>query len=261
MDFDFQSKAVSELQKLAYANHHSILISGIRGSGKTYLAQKFAQLKGIDNFHCINPKVADLKDTVQSSFKLQENQVICIENLDDGKPAASQVILKYLEEPLPTVYIVVTCVNASKLPDTILSRAIEVKVGIPHVNELAQYARNFNAQKFTSYKDYVAFSTCKSFSDIRQVLNLSLDQVKYYEKFRNIRELFKQPVDSILWCLGHYEDNSKLDSRLALRCVLSCSENFPGIQKIALDSLLALEDGKLSETAILGKFVLDGKYS
>lgn len=261
MDFEFQSKAISELQRLADTNHHSILISGIRGSGKTYLAQKFAQFKNIDTFHCINSKVADLKDAIQSSFKLQENQVICIENLDDGKSAASQVILKYLEEPLPNVYIIVTCVNSSKLPDTIISRAIEVKVGVPHVNELAQYARNLNAQKYNAYKDYIAFLTCRSFSDIRQVLNLSLDQIKYYEKFGNIKEVFKQSVDSISWCLGHYEDNSKSDSRLALRCILYSTYKDSLIQKITLDSLLALEDGKLSETAILGKFVLDGKYS
>ena len=256
MEFDFQSQAISQIKVLADNDVHSILISGIRGCGKTYVAQKFAEFKGINTFHSINAKVADLKDAIQSSFRLQENQVICIENLDDGKSAASQVILKYLEEPLPNVYVIVTCVNSSKLPDTILSRAIEVQIGIPHMNELSQYARNLNAQRFNTYREYSVFSTCKSLSDVRQILNLSLDQIKYYEQFQDIKSLFKQSVDAILWNLGHYADNSKADSKLALRCIMRSDSIFRGL---ALNSLLELEENKLSETAILGKFVLNSK--
>ena len=260
MDLKFQESAISQIQSLAEKDVHSILISGLRGTGKTHIAKLFASYKGINTFHTVKPKVADLKDMIDSSYRLQDKQVICIENLDDGKSAAAQVILKYLEEPLPNVYVIVTCVNSSKLPDTIISRSISVQLSTPRVNELQQYARSLNAQRYTAYKDYTVFSTCKSLSDVKTILSLTLDQVKYYDSFENIKPLFKQSSDTILWTLGHYYDNSKSNCILALRCIRKSSDDIK-IRQLALDSLLALEDGKLSETAILGKFVLNVKVS
>ena len=260
MDLGFQESAISQIKSLAEKDSHSILISGLRGTGKTYVAKMFATYKGINTFHSVKPKVADLKDAIDSSYRLQDRQVICIENLDDGKNAAAQVILKYLEEPLPNVYVIVTCVNPSKLPDTIISRSISVQLSIPRVNELQQYARSLNAQRYTAYKDYAIFSTCKSLSDVKTILGLSLEQVKYYDGFEDTNALFKQSSDTILWTLGHYDDNSKSNCVLALRCIRkNCSNH--RIRQLALNSLLALEDGKLSETAILGKFVLNAKTS
>ena len=258
MELDFQKDALFQIKSLAEKDSHSILISGMRGNGKTYLAKKFAEYKGISTFNSVNPRVAELKDLIDSSYRLQEDQVICIENLDSGKSAASQVILKYLEEPLPNVYVVVTCVNPSKLPDTILSRSISVQLAIPKINELQQYARNLNAQRYTAYKDYAIFSVCKSLSDVRIVLNLSLEQIKYYDKFSNINEIFKQPSDSISWMLVHYDDNSKSNVSLVLRCIMKNSNDIR-ISSLALDSLLALEEGKISESAIIGRFVLNTK--
>lgn len=258
MELEYQKPSLEYIKVLADKDIHSILISGLQGNGKTYLAKKYAKYLGIETFHSIQPKTNDLKATIESSFKLQDRQVICIENLDTGKDAASQVILKYLEEPLSNVYVIITCINTAKLPDTILSRVISVNLSIPRVNELAQYARAINPQKYAAYRDYLVFTCSKSLSDVRQILNMSTSQIKYYENFRDFDKLLKLPTDQILWTLGHYDDNSKSDTRLVLRCLLKCidySEQF----RCILSSLIALEDKRISETAILGKLVLNLK--
>lgn len=259
MELEYQDSALNQLRILADKDVHSILISGLRGSGKTYCSKQFAISKNISTFHVIKPTVAELKATIDSSYRLQDLQVICIENLDDGSTAASQVVLKYLEEPLSNVYIIVTCVNTAKVPDTILSRSISVELEHPRVNELAQYARSLNAQRYNAYKDYLVYKTAKTLSDIKQILNLTLDQIKYYEQFCNVQEFTKLSVNDMMWMLGHYSDNSKADLKLSLRCVLKSLDG-SSKSKFILNSLLAVESSRLSETAILGRLALDLKY-
>jgi DNA polymerase III gamma/tau subunit len=259
MELEYQQSALNQLKLLSDKDAHSILISGLRGSGKTYCAKQFSRYKNIDTFHSISPKVADLKTAIDSSYQLQDLQVICIENLDDGSNAAAQVILKYLEEPLSNVYVIVTCVNTAKIPDTILSRSISVELEHPRMNELAQYARSINAQKYTAYRDYAVYKTAKTLSDIKQILNLSLDQIKYYEQFSDSKAILSLPSNDIMWMLGHYNDSSKADLKLSLRCLLQALAGTKQAQFV-LNSLLAVESNRLSETAVLGSLVLDLKY-
>ena len=259
MDLNYQAPLLSQLKLIANKDVHSILISGLRGSGKTYCAKWFAVSKGIDTFHSVKPKVADLKAMITSSYQLQDNQVICIENLDDGTDGAAQVILKYLEEPLPNVYIFVTCTNCASIPDTILSRVISLELPHPRINDLAQYARAINAQRYNAYKEYAAYKTCKTLSDVRQVLNMSLDQIKYYDNFYYNCDITELSISEAMWNINHYPDNSKCDIKISLRCLFDFYRNTKNA-KYVLNSLLSLENSRISETAILGKLMLDLNY-
>ena len=252
MHLPFQDSCIEYLETLAESDKHSILISGIGGSGKTWMAKHFAEYKNISTFHIVQPKVLDLKELIDSSYKLQDDQVICIENLDKGKDAAAQVILKYLEEPLPNVYIIVTCSNILNIPTTIRSRSIEVTVPNPSFSDICAYGSYINKSKFDVVKSYSVIKICKSLSDVRYFLDLPLDKLKYFEKFEN--EFKSQSIDSFMWNIGHFEDNSKIDLKVSLKCLYNCT----WVNKNqVLNSLLALETGRISETAILGKLALE----
>ena len=254
MELKYQQSAISYLKKLADADCHSILVSGISGSGKTYLATYFAKYKKIPTFHAIQPKVADLKELIDDSYRLDDDQVICIENLDKGKDAAAQVILKYLEEPLPNVYILVTCSNVSNIPATIRSRSIHVPLENPSKEDLTDYAMFVNRSKWELIQGKVISSVCKSLSEINFVLNLSLDEINYYESFSDDK-FWGSSVDQIMWNIGHYDNNSKTDVNLSLRCLHKYAIAW-GIKNCILEALVDLEFGRLSETAVLGRLAL-----
>lgn len=260
MELKYQDNAIEELKRLADSDAHSILVEGRRGSGKTHLAQEFADMKGIDTFNAVNPKVVELKETIESSLKLDDNQVVCIENLDLGVSGASQAILKYLEEPLPNIYIVVTCINLLRVPTTIRSRSMTVKLHNPSPADLASYAQQYDSLRYNTAKDYLVFQICKSISDVKEVMNFTVDQLQYYDSVAT-DSFWADSIDRIMWNLGHYPNNEKANLKFSLRCLMDRYKSDKDIYRAALDALLALESSRISETAVLGKLVLDLKIS
>ena len=127
MNFVSQNTPTLQLMDLANSRHHSILIEGPQGCGKTYLAKQYAAMLNVSDFEVVKCSVDTIRDAIDETCKIKNDVVICLENLDDGVLSASYTILKFLEEPLPNVYIVVTCRNLKKVPDTIISRSSRSK--------------------------------------------------------------------------------------------------------------------------------------
>lgn len=259
MKLQFQNNVLASLKTLADSDRHSILIEGLRGSGKTYCAKSFAEYKGIPTFHKVVPKVSEIKEILEQSMTLSEPHVLCIENLDSGSVGASQAILKYLEEPLSNVYIVVTCLNSSKLSSTIPSRCVCLQLTNPTKDDLYFYGKSLNSQKLEIIKNYKVFNTAKTLGDIEYLLNLSLDKIQYYSNFADT-EFWNLSVDQIMWNLGHYEDNSKSNLPLVLLTIFNSSPSM-FIKQACVKALRNLESSRYSETAVLGKFVIDIKCS
>lgn len=263
MEFQNQIEVLSKLKVLADSDIHSIILSGISGSGKTYLAKQFSRMKNIPTFNVISPKVDSLKDLIESSYKLSDNAVICIENLDTGSNSAAQVILKYLEEPLPNIFIVVTAINEDKLPSTILSRAVSVYLPPPTQLDLYEFGRFLNASKFESIcSNYqsVFESCCKSFKDVSTLLEYDSDKLLYYATIDT--KVLSESLSSSLWELEHYPDNTRSNLVYVFRCLyhLFLRKDFR-IADLALNSLLAIESNRLSNSAVVGKFVLNARLS
>lgn len=255
MELSNQIKLLKELKKLADNDVHSMLLQGIAGSGKTYMVNKFAQLKNITNINLVEPKVNSLKTCFEYLTQISENSIVCIENLDTGVNAASQTILKYLEEPLPHVYIVVTCLNEANLPSTIISRCVTTNLFPPSTEDLEEFSTHINQSRTAIVKDYAVFNCCKSLSDIKYVLSLTTDQLNYYEQFTQASWM-KNSIDSLTWNLGHFSDNSKTNLNIVFRIIFNYTVS-KKIKNSALSCLLDLELGRLSETAILSNFVIN----
>lgn len=256
MELAFQQDVLKTLSTVVGKDIHSLLISGIRGTGKTYLAKKYAEMLGVETFHIIESKVSEIRSAVEDSYKIQVPQVICIENLDEGTFSASYALLKYLEEPAPYVYIVVTCVNTLRLPSTILSRTFQICLNAPSMQDIEKYGRAINESKFEVIKHSLLFRSCKSLYDIEYVLNLTPDKIAYYEKFGTDTSIWKNSTDQIIWSLTHFEDNSKLDTKFVFNILLK-SYDTALIKEKSLEALLALESKKISEHATVSKFVLE----
>ena len=254
MTLEFQSNAIYELNLCAALDHRSIVIVGKRGTGKSHLAKYFANVVGADMCVSVQPKASEIRETVDSLIQMNTKRVLVVENLDDATFGTSQILLKLFEEPVPNLYIVITCVNPSMVPNTIHSRALRVFVKDPTQSDLDTYAKEKDERKQDVYKKYRAYKTCKTLSDIDELFGYNLDAIKHFETFKNTKFL-RKPIGTSIWSINHDDSNAKLSSKIALRVLLASIE--PGlVYKEVLDALTDLELGRISENAILTRMVL-----
>ena len=259
MKLTCQQEAYSALMNLAKSNSHSVLITGTRGCGKTWLSREYGKLLNVDDFVLVSPTVAAIREVGDACSVLTTPIVLCIENLDTGVNAASQVLLKFLEEPRNNVYIVVTVRNIDSVPATIRSRSKLVTVAVPRDTDKHIYA----AEKLSKvdYQKIAAspiFKACSGFSDIDEMAALSVDQLGY------LTDLVKctrsaDSISNLTWKLNHYPDNSPIDLNLALRCIHATTSSAV-VRQLCAERIADLELGRIAPHAIAARFLFDCKY-
>lgn len=258
MNFVSQNTPTLQLMDLANSRHHSILIEGPQGCGKTYLAKQYAAMLNVSDFEVVKCSVDTIRDAIDETCKIKNDVVICLENLDDGVLSASYTILKFLEEPLPNVYIVVTCRNLKKVPDTIISRSAVVSCGPPIDRDIEEFASNRNKQKFQSLSDSSIWKSVRSFKDAEYVLSMNDEQIKYFSQLDKMMS-FSDTVSNIIWKLGHYEDNTEIPVGLVMQYIIS-KTNSKTVKRAAIRCMSDISLGRLAQHACLARFVFEAKY-
>ena len=79
MQTNSQKEPLHELNRLSDAKRQSVIIEGPSGVGKTYLSQRYADMLKIDDFVSVNPKVADIREALDSSIGLSTLVMLEIE--------------------------------------------------------------------------------------------------------------------------------------------------------------------------------------
>lgn len=253
-----QTSAIAELQQLADRDVHSLVIEGPEGCGKTYLAKEFSRLKNISDFAIIAPKVSELKQALNAAIDLQTPIVLCVENLDTGVLAASYSLLKSLEEPLPTIYTVVTCRNVENIPDTIVSRCPVVTVSTPNSIDRDNYAMMRNPSAFTSICKSSLWVCARTFKDVDIILGFKQEQLQYFESLSQVLK-FKDTVSNLMWKLGHFDDSSEAPVLLVLRYLVEIAES-QHVKQAGMQCITELSKSRIAAHAILAKFIFECKY-
>lgn len=253
-----QKEPIEQLKTLAASNRQSIIIEGPSGSGKTYLSQQYANMLGIDDFSIIEPKVASIREALDACLNLDNKLILEIENLDTGVPAASYTLLKSLEEPLPNVYIIITCRNLQGVPDTIISRSAVVTVGPPTLRDIDAYGKEKDTLKFNNVASRLAWQCVRSFSDADAVLDMTIDEIQYYESLAEICK-FQDSVSNIIWKISHYNSGKECNLELAIRSIIELMKN-PFITTCGIDCIRDLTKSRIAQHAVLAKFVFNAKY-
>lgn len=253
-----QKIGIAELERLAKDDKHSIVIEGIEGSGKSYLAKQYASMLNIPDFQVVEPKVQNIKDAINACYLIENPVVICIENLDTGVLAASYALLKFLEEPASHVYIVVTCRNLQHVPDTIISRSAVVSVSPPIESDLVSYASEKDSAQYLYLQDKSIWKCAKTFKDVETLLELDSTKIEYFNTLSEL--LTKQgSVSNIVWSLQKYPDNSSTPIQLVIRYIMYIT-NSSTIWRAGHDCLKELSLGRISTHAVLAKFAFELKY-
>lgn len=259
MNFQCQVEAVSQLDILAKANRQSVLIEGPSGCGKSYLSRLYASFIGVDDYLNVPPKVADIREAVDKCIDLNTPAVLCIENLDCGLPAASYTILKFLEEPIPNVYVIVTCRQLSILPETIISRSSLVSVNHPINSDLVSYAQSTNMSGFNKiYPQKSIWACAKNFRDVDTLLSLTPDQLQYFAELSKLKDT-TDSISNIVWKLGHYNDNSESPVEIVIRYIMEIIPTVT-VRSCGIDCMNDLLSGTIAKHAVLSKFAFNLKY-
>lgn len=259
MKFVCQRESIETLAQLAASDRHSVLIEGMAGCGKTYLVKMFAEFLNIPDIIFVNPTVQLMKTNLDACLSCTNPIVLCIENLDQGVVAASHVLLKFLEEPTSNVYVIITCRNLYRIPDTIISRSTVVKVSHPVKQDLDLYAESLDSNKYAKLSTRSVYECIKSFNDIDLVFKLTDVQLNYIEDLKN-QLSFNDSVSNIAWKLSHYPDGSDLPISLVIQYIIAITTNNK-IRRYALNCIKDLNLNRLGSNAVLSKFIFDCKYA
>lgn len=258
MNFVSQKTPTLQLMDLSNSRHHSILIEGPQGCGKTYLAKQYATMLNVSDFEVVRCSVDTIRDAIDETFKIKNDVVICLENLDEGVLSASYTILKFLEEPMPNVYIVVTCRNLKKVPDTIISRSAVVSCGPPIDKDIEEFAENKNKQKFEYLKTKNIWNCVRSFKDAEYILSMNDSQIRYFTQIDKMMS-FSDTVSNIIWKLGHYEDNTEIPVSIVMQYIIANSKS-KTVKRAAIRCISDISLGRLAQHACLARFVFEAKY-
>lgn len=259
MEFQNQILSIDKLKDFAKSNRHSILLDGPQGCGKTYLAKLFSDMINVSNFEIISPTVSSIRDAIDSCILLEQPVVLCIENLDTGVIAASYTLLKFLEEPNNNIYIIVTCRNILKIPDTIMSRCTSISVPPPLESDLVKFAKEKYQHNYELYSKHLLWQCMRTFTDVDIFMNLSDVQLDYFDSLRSTLN-FSDSVSSLMWKLGHYSDNSETPLELVLRYVMEIS-NSNYVKRCGIQCIKDIAQSKVASHVALAKFCFDIKYA
>lgn len=259
LNFVCQSEAVKRLNLYAKQNKHSIVIEGVSGSGKTYIAKQYANMLNVQDVVNVPAKVSDIKQTFIDFSRVDNSVLIVIENLDQGVPACSYALLKFMEEPTENMYIIVTCTSKKNIPETILSRSMTVTLLPPTKQDIVEYCRNKHADSYFLIKRSNIWDCVYSFSDADEVCSMTKDQRDYIAKFSNIK-MFSGPVSDICWKLGHYSDGSEITSNIIVKYVMSQNKDNDHVVASCKQCLDQLDAKRIARYLTLTKLAFDLKY-
>lgn len=258
MEFSCQKEAIAELTKLSQSNRQSILINGPSGCGKSYLSQQYANMIGAEDYVSIEPKVTEIREALDSFTTLSNKIVVEVKNLELGVLAASYTLLKSLEEPLSHVFIVITCRNMQKVPDTIISRSATVIVSPPTLSDIDAYGDSKDKLKYANASSRLVWQCARSFSDADAILAMTPDELTYYESLSEVCK-FKESVSSLVWKISHYDSGQPCNVELSIRCIMELMHS-PFVTKCGIDCIRDLNQGRIAQHAILSKFVFNAKF-
>lgn len=255
-----QQAIMADISMLAAKKQHNILISGTEECGKTYLAKLFTKELGIEDFQVIESKITSIKDTIDACIGSTTPLVLCIENLDTGVNAVSYAMLKFLEEPSENIYIVITCRNVRRIPDTIISRCVTVNLSHMDESDLISYAKENDPIKYAELrKDEILWKCVKSIKDVDLVLGMTAAQIGYIQALSGVFKS-KESVSTIVWRLQKYQDGTQTPIELVVRYLLyinSDSRWFSACHRC----LSALSECRIGTHAVLSKLAFELKYS
>lgn len=258
--FKSQQEAIANLETFSKQDKHSIIISGPSGCGKTYLAKKYAKMLRIPDVVICNAKVSDIKSTMDQALSVENDILVCLENIDTGVVACAHVLLKCMEEPRQNIYIVVTCNNLSSIPDTLISRSMVVNIAPPTKEDIYTYCSYTYPRMFKNIKDSTLYSCIGTFAEADEVFNMSSEHRMYFNTYFSSMKVFNDSISNISWKLGHFDDNTEIKSNILIKYIMTVNGKSKHVVRSCRECMDELDKKRMSRFLVLSKLAFDLKY-
>lgn len=258
MTFLSQVDTLERLQQLADSRQHSVLVAGTAGCGKTFIASKYGNMLNIEDMVNVPAQVSEIRNTIDECYQIENDVLVCIENLDTGVAGASYTMLKFLEEPQEHVYIVITCRNLNRIPDTIISRSTVVYMSPPLPADINTYAEKKDSTKYLLLSKNPIWKCIKSFQDVDIVFNLTVQQVDYFATLTDTMKC-KNNISALSWKLGHFDDNTETPLNLVIGYIIANSTD-AHIRESGMKCMADLNGSRIAKHAVLARFLFECKY-
>lgn len=259
LDLANQKNAIEQLKTCAKNRKHSIIIEGPSGSGKTFLAQQYMNMVGSSDLYIAYPKVSELRDTLDTVSDVENDVVICVENIETGVVSCSYVLLKFMEEPQNNVFIALTCMNTNDIPDTLISRSMVVTVAPPTHHDLDLYAESNYPKVYSSIKRQSIYKCASTFSDVDDICSMSSEQIDYFKKWNKL-DSFYGSVYKTCWALGHYPDKSNVPIKLLIKYIMYVNKGNRHVIESCTECMNQLDKNNMASYLVIQKLVFDLRY-
>ena len=259
MTFDCQTSAITDLTTLANCGSHGLIIVGLPGCGRKYVARQYANAVGASDFNLISPSMSEIRSMVDDANSTDSTVVYCVDEMDSGLVSVAYPLLKLIEDCPRNVYVTITCSNIERIPDTIISRCSVVTMPNPTKSDLAQYGVTKDQDLYDTLSKLPLWHSVKSFTDIDELYKLSPDKIKYFDQLIGDLGKSKVGVSNMVWRLQHFEDKSATPITLVIRHLMHINPTKSNLH-VYLQCLNELQMNRMSVNAILCKMLFDLKY-
>lgn len=176
---------------------HAILLHGKKGIGKASFAQElileifrgkanhpdlFLIKKQENKRDIVVDQIRQIADFVNQTSAISAHKFIIIDAADDLNRAASNALLKILEEPHPNNFLILISHNPSKLLPTIKSRCQLIKIPDLSSDDFAKILQK-NILKFSSEEIKILAIMCDS--SPAKAIDAGREMIEIYSAFLN----------------------------------------------------------------------------
>lgn len=184
-----QEKLLNKISTLTLNTFpHTLLLEGLKGSGRHLLVTEICNKLKLD---LIDLKSLGINEEAISFLNLSPIPKICLLDLSTTSIKEQNVLLKFLEEPLPYCYIILLCEDSAQVISTILNRCQIWKLQPYTKKQLADFYEEFTQYEEFTYSNDKIFDIADTPGDVVK-LTLNTD-------INSIVDL----VDNILYNIGN----------------------------------------------------------
>lgn len=178
-----------------------IILSGQKG-GRRLVAKHIGDL--LDAHYAeFGNKADEIRELKTVAYKSTVKTLFVLSDIQNMNIVAENALLKILEEPPNSAYIIATSSDLSHVADTIISRAVVLRMNEYSKDEIMEYYKTLGVDKCKSW----VLECCETPSDVSKICSMSSD-----EEFYNYVSLAFDNIDKVSGA-----NSFKMSQKLAIK--------------------------------------------